>query len=120
MSSMCSATAAQGMHAEHMLLIYEEAPGINPAIIEAGANTCTAPHNMRLAMGNPDSQDDALHQFCEQRNVTHVVISALDHPNLVTGDASVVPGAVSAKSIADRAAKYGEGSIMYDSRVRGI
>jgi hypothetical protein len=54
-----SATAAQGMHAEHMLLIYEEAPGINPAVLEAGANTCTAPHNMRLAMGNPDAQDDA-------------------------------------------------------------
>lgn len=115
-----SATNAQGMHAEHMLLIYEETPGIHPSVLEAGANTCTAPHNMRLALGNPDSQDDALHQFCVQANVRHVRVSSLDHPNVVTGNASVVPGAVSLKSIAERIAKYGEGSIMYDSRVRGI
>jgi hypothetical protein len=49
-----------------------------------------------------------------------VVVSALDHPNIVTGDASIVPGAVSHKSLLDREAKYGVGSIMYDSRVRGI
>ena len=115
-----SATKAQGMHAEHMLLVYEETPGIHPAILEAGANTCTAPHNLRLALGNPDSQDDALHQFCTQRTVRHVVVSALDHPNLVTQDASVVPGAVSQKSVEERAEKYGATSQMFDSRVRGI
>lgn len=115
-----SATNAQGMHAEHMLLIYEETPGIHASVLEAGANTCTAPHNMRLALGNPDSQDDTLHQFCVQANVRHVVVSALDHPNIVTANASVVPGAVSLKSIAERAGKYGIGSPMYDSRVRGI
>lgn len=115
-----SATNAQGMHAEHMLLIYEETPGIHPSVLEAGANTCTAPHNMRLALGNPDSQDDTLHQFCTQGNVRHVIISALDHPNIVTQRPSVVPGAVSQKSIDDRIGKYGVGSIMYDSRIRGI
>lgn len=115
-----SATNAQGMHAEHMLLIYEETPGIHPAVLEAGANTCTAPHNMRLALGNPDSNDDALHQFCIQANVRHVIVSALDHPNVVAGNASIVPGAVSLKSIQEREAKYGVDSLMYDSRVRGI
>jgi phage terminase large subunit len=115
-----SATKAQGMHAEHMLLVYEETPGIPPAVLTAGENTCTAPHNLRLALGNPDHQQDALHQFCTAQGVTHVRVSALDHPNVVTGDASVVPGAVSQKAVDRRLAKYGTGSRLYESRVRGV
>src|ERR1044072_4908768 len=39
------ATKAARMHAEHMLLLYEEMPGIPLPVIAAGENTCTAPHN---------------------------------------------------------------------------
>jgi len=122
-------TSAQGMHAEHMLLIYEEAPGIATAVTEAGENTCTSPHNLRLALGNPDHQLDALHlfghdQFGQQRDgVRCVRVSALDHPNVVTGNASIVPGAVSEKSIRWRARKYnidGKEGRLYKSRVRGL
>jgi hypothetical protein len=51
------------MHAEHMMLVYEETPGIPVPVLEAGENTATAPHNIRLAVGNPDHQLDALHLF---------------------------------------------------------
>ena len=114
------ATKAAGMHAEHMLLIYEEMPGIPPQVIEAGENTCTAPHNIRLGLGNPDNQLDALHQFCIRATTTHVRISAYDHPNVVCADASLVPGAVSVESIERRRLAYGEGTPLYQSRVRGI
>src|SRR5690606_34393261 len=59
-----SATKAQGFHAEHMLIITEETPGIHPAIMVAFENTSIAPHNLRLAFGNPDHQEDELHRFC--------------------------------------------------------
>jgi phage terminase large subunit len=114
-----SATNAQGMHAEHMLLIYEETPGIHPAVLMAGENTCTAPHNIRMAVGNPDHQADPLHQFCLSPGVSHVRISALDHPNVVLDD-SVIPGAVSTKSVERRRKRYGEDSRLYGSRVRGL
>lgn len=114
------ATSAQGMHAEHMLLIYEETPGIHPAVMAAGEHTCTAPHNLRLALGNPDNQLDTLHQFCTKPGVVHVRVSALDHPNVVTGDANLIPGAASAKSVERRRVQYGEGSPQYESRIRGI
>jgi phage terminase large subunit len=119
-------TKAQGMHAKHMLLIYEETPGIKTAVTEAGANTCTAPHNIRLAFGNPDHQLDALHLFghdmlgLPRPGVRNVRISALDHPNLVTKNADVVPGAASEKSIRTRLNKYGAEHQLYKSRVRGI
>lgn len=114
------ATKAQGMHREHMMLVYEETPGIHAAVMEAGENTCTAPHNIRLALGNPNHQQDTLHRFCKDSGVVHVRISALDHPNVVTGDASIVPGAVSTVSIARRVRRYGVDSPKYLSRVRGI
>jgi hypothetical protein len=114
------ATKAAGMHGEHMLLVYEETPGIEMAVMEAGENTCTAPHNLRVAIGNPDNQFDSLHQFSTSPGVVHVRMSALDHPNVVTGNAMMIPGAVSHEAIERRRAKYGEGSPMYQSRVRGL
>lgn len=113
-------TAAAGMHAEHMLLVYEETPGIPLPVMEAGENTCVGPHNLRLAIGNPNNQLDALHRFCTSPGVRHVRISALDHPNVVTGNDSLIPGAVSAPKIERRRLKYGESSPVYESRVRGI
>lgn len=115
-----SATRAQGMHAQHMLLVYEETPGIPQAVLEAGANTSTAPHNLRLAIGNPVSQQDALHVFCGKPRTDHIRISALDHPNVVTGNPDLIPGAVSQQSIDDRREEYGETDPMFLSRVRGI
>lgn len=120
------ATKASGMHAEHMLLIYEEAQGVNAAVIEAGENASTAPHNLRIAVGNPDSQLDALHRFgyddrgLPRPNTTTVRISALDHPNLVCSDPHIVPGAASSGSVAKRLAKYGQAGRLYLTRVRGI
>lgn len=115
-----TATRAQGFHAEHMLILTEETPGIHRAVMESFENTSTAPHNLRLAFGNPDSQDDTLHRFCQSPGVEAVRISALDHPNVVSGDASIVPGAVASKAIERRRLRYGPDSRLYLSRVRGI
>ena len=115
-----SATKAQGWHAPHMLILTEETPGVHPAIMVAFENTCSAPHNIRLAFGNPDFEEDELHQFCLNPGVRHIRISALDHPNVVTGDAMTVPGAVSTPAIARRETLYEHIPQMYQSRVRGI
>jgi len=114
-----SATRAQGFHAQHMLIVTEETPGIDPAIMTALENTRTSKHNIWLALGNPDHQADALHDFCIQPNVVHVRISALDHPNVIMGHEFVL-GACSRESNARRLARYGEDGRLYQSRVRGI
>lgn len=112
-------TKASGMHAADMLLIYEECQGIDQSVIEAGENTSTAPHNVRWFLGNPNHQTDALHLACVSPGVRHVRISALDHPNVVTG-VQIVPGAVGPASILKRRDKYRQRPRLYDSRVRGI
>ena len=115
-----AATKAQGFHAEHMLFIFEETPGIDLAVMTAVENTCTADHNLRLALGNPDAKTDSLHKHCVSPGVVHVRVSSLDHPNVVLGNPNYIVGAVSQRSIDKRAVKYGKGSRMYESRVRGI
>ena len=115
-----SATKAQGWHAEHMLILTEETPGVHPAIMVAFENTCSAPHNLRLSFGNPDYEEDELHQFCLQPHVQHIRISALDHPNVVADEASLIPGAVSKEAIDRRKDLYAHIPAMYESRVRGI
>ena len=115
-----SATKAQGWHAEHMLILTEETPGVHPAIMVAFENTCSAPHNLRLSFGNPDYEEDELHQFCLQPHVQHIRISALDHPNVVADEASIIPGAVSKEAIDRRKDLYAHIPAMYESRVRGI
>lgn len=114
-----SATKAQGAHAEHMLMVMEEFPGIDPAVALAIRNTRSGAHNLQLGLGNPDNQQDALHQFCVLPTTVHVRISSLDHPNVVTGT-DVVPGAASIAGINRIAVDDEPGTPMYESRVRGF
>ena len=114
-----AAARAQGFHAAHMLIITEETPGINPAVMAAFLNTSVGSHNLRLALGNPDNVQDPLHQFCMEKAVVHVRISAFDHPNVVLGR-DVIPGAQTQKGIEKLADKWGVDTPMYMSRVRGI
>lgn len=115
-----SATGAQGAHAEHMLLIIEEMPGVEPSVVTAIRNTCTAPHNLILGLGNPDSEHDELHRLCLLKSVVPVRISGHDHPNVVCADPSLIPGAVSVGSLDRMRDDYGVDSRLYRSRGRGI
>lgn len=114
-----SSVSFQGYHDDPMLIVIDEAAGIEPSVMTAAKNTASDPdNNFIVAMGNPDSMTDQLHQFCEMENVVHVRISAKDHPNVVL-KRKVIPGAVTQASIDIRAKEYGEESPMYQSRVEG-
>lgn len=114
-----SARRAQGFHAEHMLIVTEETPGIKDPIMTAFANTRTGGHNLQVSVGNPDNQFDSLHQFCTSPGVVHIRVSALDHPNVVMGR-ELIPGACTRQSVARLKAHWGENSPMYESRARGL
>jgi hypothetical protein len=117
-----SATKAQGFHAEHMLIVFEETPGISPAIMMAFRQTCRAPHNLRIGFGNPDNIHDELHKLCMSPGALHIRISALDHPNVVKNDPSIIPGAASVEAIEEErlADDAGAEAMLYKSRIRGI
>jgi hypothetical protein len=116
-----SASRAQGAHAEHMLIIFEETPGVHEAVMTAFENSCSAEHNIVIAVGNPNSQQDLLHQFCKKSNVTHVRISGADYPNVVLDQPNFIPGAQSRFGKERMLAKYKtEDSPMFRSRWNGI
>lgn len=114
-----SNTSVQGLHAEYLLILVDEMPGVDQSIITALENTATDPGNVIAGFGNPDNDTDPLAKFSRKTGVDAIRISGLDHPNVVTGR-TLVPGAVSRESIAKRATDYGEDSPMFRSRVRGI
>jgi len=109
----------QGFHRKYMLFVIEECAGVPQPVLTAIKNTCTGDFNVILAVGNPDSQVDSLHSFAELNHVQHIRISAYDHPNIVL-KRSIIPGAVTQKSIDIRLDEYGEKSNLFQSRVRGI
>jgi len=110
---------AQGMHAEHMLTIIEETPGVPPSVLKALINTSTASHNLILALGNPNSKIDNFREFDKLSRVVDIRISALDHPNIVTGK-EVIPGAQSVIGLQTLKDKYGISHPLYLSRARGL
>lgn len=114
-----SSAAVQGLHAPDLLILVDEAPGVPSAVMTALVNTATGDHNIIAAWGNPDHLADPLAQFQDMARVARIRISALDHPNVVTGR-ELIPGAVTRGSIAMRADKYSEDGALYASRVRGI
>ena len=116
-----SATRAQGFHAEHMLFVIEETPGVAEAVMTALQNTSVSAHNVILAFGNPDSQADTLHRFASLSRVKSVRISAFDHPNIVLKDPKFVPGAQTEEGLARLLDKYHSvDHPMYQSRAHGI
>jgi hypothetical protein len=114
------ANKARGFHAEHLLFVIEETTGVDPAILAAVKFTCTAPHNLRVFFGNPDSEFDPLAMVSREPGVVAVRASALDHPNVVGDDPALIPGATSRQKIQDLREEYGEDNPLYKSRVRGI
>lgn len=111
---------ASGMHAEHLLLVYEESSTIDWSVMEAGKNTCTAPHNLRIAIGNPSHQLDTLHRFCSEKKTKGLRISSYDHPNVVANDYTLIHGCISKGVIEARLDEYGATDPTFLARTRGI
>lgn len=115
-----STTKAQGFHREHMLILTEETPGMPLPTLQAFTTTSNSKNNRILAVGNPDSIVDPLHNFIDTyNNVEGVRISALDHPNVVLGR-EIIPGCCTRYSIETINLKYGKESAFAKSRTRGI
>lgn len=114
-----SATKARGLHREFMLILLEEASGMDKSVVNAFKNTATGSFNYIFAVGNPNSKSDSLHTLASDPSTKNFRVSAYDYPNVVL-QKEVIAGAVTQASIQDRALTYGKGSRLYDAMVRGI
>jgi phage terminase large subunit len=111
----------QGHHAEHLLLVVDEASGVDEAIFEASAGFLTSPGARLLLIGNPTRTSgeffDAFHSARGFYNTVH--ISAFDTPAF-SGERvprEVAKRLVSRKWVEDHARKWGEGSPLWQVRI---
>ncbi|MEU4229543.1 hypothetical protein AB0F17_35045 [Nonomuraea sp. NPDC026600] len=79
--------AVQGVHANHLLLVVEEAGGIAHTIGQNLAGLMVGQDSRMIAIGNPptDEQGTWFERLCNDPDVHTVPISAYDTPNL-TGE----------------------------------
>jgi hypothetical protein len=110
---------ASGLHSKNQLIIVEESSGVHMSILKSFISTSTGPNNMIALFGNPVSQTDTLYYFSQLPSTKSIIISALDHPNVVKQDPEYINGAVTQKSIDIRREEYGENHPIYVARVRG-
>ena len=113
----------QGHHAENILLIVDEASGVDEAIYEAAEGFMTAEGARILLLGNPTRTSGQFYRaFHSERALWNTIhISAFDTPNF-TGEAvpdHVARNMVSPAWVEDKRALWGDDSPMWQVRVLG-
>lgn len=113
----------QGHHATALLLVVDEASGVDERIFEAAEGFLTAEGARVLLIGNPTRVGDQFHRaFTTERASWHTIhISTFDTPNYTgeTVPAEVARSLPHAGWAAERAKAWGETSPMYEIRVAG-
>jgi hypothetical protein len=112
-----------GHHAEHLLLVVDEASGVDERIYEAAEGFLTSQSARVLLIGNPTTTVGTFYSaFTSERALWNTIsISAFDSPNL-TGETvpeSVARRLVSKGWVETAAKKWGEGSPLYSVGVLG-
>ena len=113
-------TAVQGIHAEHLLIVVDEAGGISPIIGNAIEALMTGGHTRLLLLGNPptDSVGSWFERACNSDLYNVIPIDAYSTPNF-TGEA-VGPWAknlVDPTWVNDVIREFGEDSPFVQARV---
>lgn len=115
--------AFQGIHQRYVLVVIDEANGVPKTLYDAVDTLVTNVNARVLAIGNPDSPTSHFHEICTNPaqgwNVIH--IDGFKTPNF-TGER--IPDylkdlLLSPEWVEERRLKWGVGSPLWDSKVRG-
>jgi len=105
----------QGFHSPHLLVIVDEASGVDDVIFEAIDGLKP---NKILLIGNPLRNTGRFAKAFKDPRVTKIHISAFDTPNVKAGRI-VIPGLITIEDIEKFKQRYGENSDVYRVRVLG-
>lgn len=118
-------TAFHGTHAtEGVLVIYDEADGINEELFQAGNSMAGNSASRQLAIGNPDNPDSYFASLFRPGSGWYEVhIDGYETPNF-TDEGKTLPTIVTASLldidyVNDLRDEYGEDSPIFTSKVRG-
>jgi phage terminase large subunit len=112
-----------GIHAENVLLIVDEASGVDERIFDAGEGFLTTEGSRVLLVGNPTKPAGQFYRAftSEKASWNTIHISAFDTPNF-TGervDPSIAAKLVKPEWVEDKQRRWGEDSPLYHVRVLG-
>lgn len=128
-------TSAQGLHAEHVLLIYDEAAGLGDELCEALEGALTSGHCRLLSIGNPTSPVSWFAREFRTPGTERFVVPALDTPNFtkfgitlddltsgewerkVGGAKMPTPWLITPEWVSDKIKRWGVESPAFKSRV---
>lgn len=108
----------QGYHSENLLVIIDEAPGVEHEIWTSIASLVTATNNKVIAIGNPTSPTGPFYDATKSELWNKVKISCFDHPNVKT-NSIVIEGAVTTEWIEERRKEWGEDSPLWQTKILG-
>jgi hypothetical protein len=112
------ATAIQGYHNEHVLVVLDEAAGIHKTIWDAVDSLIVDEKCKVLAIGNPTSSQGEFVNCFGSPDWNKITISVMDTPNYKE-DKEVIPKLAGREFAEFIGRKYGEESAYYKSRVLG-
>ena len=112
------ATRIQGYHNKHVLIIFDEAAGIQPQIWKAVESLLNSPNCHILVIGNPTSAHGPFAELEEDPTWNFIRISVKDTPNFIEGR-EVIPQISGRAYESDMRRKYGADSFEYGIRVDG-
>lgn len=114
--------AFQGLHALHMLVVFDEAGGMPGSLWNAAETLVANEGGKILAIGNPDDPNTEFEKVCRPGSGYHVItISAFSTPNFTGEDVpeDVRRRLVSVRWVEERKKRWGEHSPLYRSKVLG-
>lgn len=111
----------QGFHAEHALVVIDEAAGVAEAVYDALDAVLTSESARLLLIGNPTNPEGKFYEaFHSARSIYHcITIAARDTPNVVT-DSVARPYLITQRWIDDAIAEHGADSPYVLSRVDAV
>jgi phage terminase large subunit len=115
----------KGHHAEYVLVVLEEATGIEPPIWDAAESLLSGDNAFGLAFSNPKGPGNRFYDVASERDDewATVRLSAFDHPNLIQGRDEhgnlPIPAAISPEWVEKRRQSWGENHPMYKAFILG-
>lgn len=114
--------AFQGIHAEAVLAVIDEASGVPPDLWDGVEAIVTSDASRVLAIGNPTDPSSRFAEVCNPTSGWHnLKISGMESPNFTDEHVPdyIRPLLLSPMWVEERKAAWGEGSSLYQSRVLG-
>ena len=108
----------RGWHHRRLLVAIDESQGVPPWVWENLAALAIGEENQVLAIGNPGPPVGPWYNVFQSPQWSHLVLSAIDHPNIQEGR-EVIPGGPSRGQIERIRQERGENSSAYRSLVLG-